>query len=80
LHRQIGACRQDFDRQMTEGRYDEALDALVRLKPAIDAFFNAVMVNADDAALRSNRLSLLKEVDEHFMSFADFSRIMVQGT
>ncbi len=64
---------------MTRGDYGQALDALVRLKPAIDAFFTAVMVNADDPAIRSNRLSLLKHVDDLFMSFADFSQIVVQG-
>jgi len=37
------------------------------------------MVNVEDAALRSNRLSLLKDVDDLFKSFADFSRIVVQG-
>lgn len=37
------------------------------------------MVNADDQAVRSNRLSLLKEVDDLFMAFADFSQIVVQG-
>ena len=60
--------------------HSQALDALVRLKPAIDAFFTAVMVNADDQAVRSNRLSLLKEVDDFFNSFADFSQIVVQGS
>jgi len=79
LYRQAGACREDFDQQMGKGRYDHALDALVRLKPAIDAFFAGVMVNAEEAPLRSNRLSLLKDVDEFFKSFADFSRIVVQG-
>ena len=64
---------------MTRGDYGQALDALVRLKPAIDAFFTAVMVNADDPTIRSNRLSLLKHVDDLFMSFADFSQIVVQG-
>jgi glycyl-tRNA synthetase beta chain len=59
--------------------YGQALDALVRLKPPIDAFFTAVMVNADDPAVRSNRLSLLQEVDDFFNSFADFSQIVVQG-
>jgi len=37
------------------------------------------MVNAEDAALRNNRLSLLKDVEDLFKSFADFSRIVVQG-
>lgn len=79
LHRQIRACQQDFEQHMAEGCYDRALNVLVRLKPAIDAFFEGVMVNVDDAALRSNRLSLLKEVSDCFTSFADFSRIVVQG-
>jgi glycyl-tRNA synthetase beta chain len=65
---------------MAKGRYDHALDALVRLKPAIDDFFSGVMVNAEDATLRNNRLSLLKDVEEFFLSFADFSRIVVQGS
>jgi len=64
---------------MNRGDYGQALDTLVRLKPAIDAFFTAVMVNAEDPAVRSNRLSLLKQVDDLFMSFADFSQIVVQG-
>jgi glycyl-tRNA synthetase beta chain len=65
---------------ISQGEYGQALDALVRLKPAIDAFFTAVMVNADDPAVRSNRLSLLQEVDDFFNSFADFSQIVVQGS
>ncbi|MBS0151185.1 MAG: glycine--tRNA ligase subunit beta [Nitrospira sp.] len=71
-HRQIEASIQ-------AGAYDQALDALVRLKPLVDDFFAGVMVNTDDQAIRSNRLSLLKEVDDLFGSFADFSQIMVQG-
>jgi glycyl-tRNA synthetase beta chain len=62
------------------GEYGQALDALVGLKPVIDAFFTAVMVNAEDPAVRSNRLSLLQEVDDFFNSFADFSQIVVQGS
>ncbi|HXT67440.1 MAG TPA: glycine--tRNA ligase subunit beta [Nitrospiraceae bacterium] len=64
---------------LNSGEYGQTLDALVGLKPAIDAFFTAVMVNADDPTVRSNRLSLLKQVDDLFMSFADFSQIVVQG-
>jgi glycyl-tRNA synthetase beta chain len=80
LHRHMGSSRQDFVQQMAQGQYDKALDALVRLKPPIDAFFNGVMVNAEEAALRNNRLSLLQDVDDLFKSFADFSRIVVQGS
>ena len=61
------------------GDYHEALNALVGLRAVIDAFFDGVMVNAEDKAIRSNRLSLLKMVDDLFMEFADFSQIVVQG-
>jgi glycyl-tRNA synthetase beta chain len=79
LHRQIRICRNDFDQHKAMGDYQSALDALIRLKPAIDAFFDSVMVNADVPAVRGNRLSQLKEVDDFFNSFADFSQIVVQG-
>jgi glycyl-tRNA synthetase beta chain len=79
LHTAMDA-RNTMVAQMHAGRYDEAMAVLVGLKPAIDAFFEAVMVNAEDPAIRSNRLSLLKEVDDLFMSFADFSQIVVQGS
>jgi glycyl-tRNA synthetase beta chain len=80
LYRQHGLRRKDFDEHMHHGEYLKAMDALVRMKPAIDAFFAGVMVNAEDPTLRKNRLSLLKDVDDTFMSFADFSRIVVQGS
>ena len=79
LYQAIAGEREKMMSAMTDGEYGQALAALVRLKPAIDAFFTAVMVNAEDPAIRSNRLSLLKEVDDFFNSFADFSQIVVQG-
>ena len=79
LHRATAEERGKMMSAMKRGDYGQALDGLVRLKPAIDAFFTAVMVNAEDPMVRSNRLSLLKEVDDLFMSFADFSQIVVQG-
>ena len=42
---------------------------------AIDAFFDAVTVNADDAALRTNRLRLLDAVRTVMGNIADFSRV-----
>jgi glycyl-tRNA synthetase beta chain len=80
LYQAIAGEREKMMSAMTRGEYGQALDALVRLKPAIDAFFTAVMVNAEDQAVRSNRLSLLLEVDDFFNSFADFSQIVVQGS
>ncbi|MHC9064831.1 glycine--tRNA ligase subunit beta [Nitrospira sp. CMX1] len=79
LHQVVRGEHQQIEASIQVGEYDRALEALVRLKPAIDEFFAGVMVNADDQTVRSNRLSLLKEVDDLFMSFADFSQIVVQG-
>jgi glycyl-tRNA synthetase beta chain len=80
LHQTVQSSQQEYAAAMGGGQYGQALDVLVRMKGPIDDFFNAVMVNADDPAVRGNRLSLLKSVDDLFMSFADFSQIMVQGT
>jgi glycyl-tRNA synthetase beta chain len=79
LYQATAKEREKMMSAMIRGEYGPALDALVRLKPAIDAFFAAVMVNTEDQAVRSNRLSLLQEVDDFFTSFADFSQIVVQG-
>jgi glycyl-tRNA synthetase beta chain len=79
LHQMVESSHEDYAAAMAAGNYGQALDVLVRMKGPIDDFFNAVMVNADDQAVRGNRLSLLKEVDDLFTSFADFSQIVVQG-
>lgn len=79
LYRQLREATARVPECLAQGNYTEGLDILVGMKPAIDAFFDGVMVNAEDPALRSNRLSLLDAVDELFMSFADFSQILVES-
>jgi glycyl-tRNA synthetase beta chain len=65
--------------QLAKGDYRATLDSLVGMKSSVDAFFDGVMVNVQDHALRANRLALLYEVDQLFLAFADFSQIVVQG-
>jgi glycyl-tRNA synthetase beta chain len=79
LHKAISDERGRMGSALEMGDYDKVLKVVVGLKAVIYDFFAAVMVNSEDQAIRSNRLSLLKEVDELFMSFADFSQIVVQG-
>ena len=79
LHKRTEENNHRFTTMVRQGDYLDALEILVHMKPAIDSFFEAVMVNAEDPAVRSNRLSLLKQVDDLFMSFADFSQIVIQG-
>jgi glycyl-tRNA synthetase beta chain len=54
-------------------RYTEALAAMASLQPQVDAFFDKVMVNAEDAALRQNRLALLNTLRQLFLRVADIS-------
>ena len=52
-----------------------AMRALSRLRGPVDAFFDKVTVNAEDPALRANRLKLLNAIREATRAVADFSRI-----
>ncbi|HEY3589678.1 MAG TPA: glycine--tRNA ligase subunit beta [Buttiauxella sp.] len=56
-----------------EGRYQEALEELANLREPVDAFFDKVMVNAEDKDLRINRLTLLSKLRELFLQVADIS-------
>jgi glycyl-tRNA synthetase beta chain len=58
-----------------ERNYSAALDAIATLRPAVDAFFDKVMVMDPDAAVRANRLALLTALLENFSNIADFSLI-----
>jgi glycyl-tRNA synthetase beta chain len=60
-------------------QYEPALIEISRLRPAIDAFFDKVMVMVDDETLRSNRLGLLQTLVREFSSIADFSEIVTAG-
>ncbi len=79
LHKLLADANGAVPAAITRGEYAGALNVLVQMKPAIDGFFSGVLVNAEDEALRANRLSLLAAVDRLFLSFADFSHIVVQG-
>ncbi len=52
-----------------------AMNALSELRAPVDAFFEKVTVNADDAKLRENRLKLLSEIRAATLTVADFSKI-----
>lgn len=58
-----------------KGDYRGALARIAAMRPAVDAFFDEVLVMCDDAALRSNRLALMQDLAELFLSFADFTKL-----
>ena len=57
--------------------YAGAIAALAAMSPAIDAFFDGVMVMDKDAAVKANRVGLLKLVDAEIAKIADFSKIVL---
>ena len=60
---------------MARGLFDQALREIASLRNSVDAFFDGVMVMADDAKIRDNRLALLGHIAALFGRFADFSKI-----
>lgn len=59
--------------------YQGALLEIAKLQPAIDKFFEKVMVMVDDDHLRANRLALLQSIVKEFSTIADFSEIVTEG-
>ena len=57
------------------GRFQESLESLAALKAPVDAFFEAVMVNADDPGLRANRMALLGQTHRAMNQVADLARL-----
>jgi glycyl-tRNA synthetase beta chain len=55
--------------------FGAAMQALAEVRPAVDAFFDKVTVNADDRELRANRLKLLNMLRQATLAVADFSKI-----
>ena len=60
--------------------YKTALLSIARLRPAIDAFFDKVLVNAPDERVRNNRLALLHHLRSQFSRIADFSEIVTSNS
>jgi glycyl-tRNA synthetase beta chain len=63
------------DEHCAKGDYTEALKALAAAKPAVDRFFDDVMVMADDPAIRANRLALLRGIAATMNRVADLSKL-----
>jgi glycyl-tRNA synthetase beta chain len=75
LHDAILATAPKADELFNEGEYTASLRELAALKTPVDAFFDAVMVNAEDARLRANRLALLARLHQSMNRVADLSKL-----
>lgn len=77
LHRQVRTLQEEVSRLTDRGDYEAALRKIATLRPAVDRFFDDVLVMVEDASIRANRFGLLAETASLFNRIADFRQIVV---
>ena len=75
LHQALNQIAPKADAAFTAGDYTASLQALAALRAPVDAFFDNVMVNAEDEKLRANRLALLAQLHQAMNRVADISKL-----
>ena len=75
LHQVMSTLTPQADQQWARGDYTTSLQTLAALREPVDAFFEHVMVNAEQAELRRNRLVLLQQLHQAMNRVADLSRL-----
>ncbi len=71
----LGRVQTDTTAALAREDFEGAMRAIATLRPAVDAFFDKVTVNAEDAGLRVNRLRLLNALRDTTLTVADFSKV-----
>ena len=71
----LNSLSQTVDPMFVSGDYEAALSKLSSLRDPVDAFFDSVMVMADDEAVKNNRIALLNTMNQLFLRAADLSRL-----
>jgi glycyl-tRNA synthetase beta chain len=75
LAQKLAALTASCGKLLADEAYTEALTSLASLRDPVDNFFDTVMVNAEDPALRANRLNLVRALRELFLRVADISQL-----
>ena len=79
LAEQLPETAKRVENLRVDRNYEQALLEIAKLRPALDHFFDKVMVMVEDATLRANRLALLQRLLKEFSTIADFSEIVTEG-
>jgi glycyl-tRNA synthetase beta chain len=79
LYKEAQAARRKVSEALARGDVERALEAASALRGPVATFFEEVRVMAEDAAVRENRVRLLRNVAEVFAPLADFGRIQVDA-
>lgn len=80
LYDEAGRVLASVEQYRKTDDYMQALAAIATLRPAVDRFFDSILVNAPDEAVRRNRLGLLDRLYKQVSSIADFSEIVTSST
>ncbi|OAF16983.1 glycine--tRNA ligase subunit beta [Bradyrhizobium neotropicale] len=75
LAKAIGEVKAEASAAVAKEDFAAAMSAMAKLRPPVDAFFDKVRVNDEDAKVRENRLKLLNEIRSATRAVADFSKI-----
>ena len=75
----IAAAESGFKQSIQERDYAKLLTQLATLQPAIDSFFDDVLVMAETPALRTNRLALLNKIGRNIYTIADLTKLVIAG-
>ncbi|HHJ34748.1 MAG TPA: glycine--tRNA ligase subunit beta [Gammaproteobacteria bacterium] len=75
LYAILNTLSQAVEPMFDSGDYETALSHLSSLRDPVDAFFDSVMVMADDEAIKNNRIALLNSMNQLFLRAADLSRL-----
>lgn len=79
LYEKYREIEEEIEKHITEKNYLDALRSIATMRKTLDRFFDTVLVMAEDADIRKNRITLLSCLSDLFMRIADFSEIVVSG-
>lgn len=77
LHQALTVAKTEVAPLQAEAQYNQILQSLATLEAPLTGFFDNVMVNSEDEALKANRLALLKQVRELFLTVADVGELQI---
>ncbi len=79
LHTAYGIVRSNAAPLIAKGDFGRAQAIIFRLQPCLNAFFDRVLVMAEDKKIRQNRLALLQAVQRLLLEVADYSHVVLEG-
>lgn len=80
IYDSIRAFHNSLSELLPQHRIREAFEAMLPISEKLENFFIEVLVMADDEAIRANRIALLKDLGQEFLTLADLSKLQIEGS